>query len=267
MVNAYPSSMVKPSCMLAATTRLANNSGRRTGTFSGLTNRETSTRHLSRGTAWSRVGPGARGRELTRLGMAHELVMLGDRKAMPLTVRAQWGLPAIVLASVWAALGGCSSCQERDGARAVDVSDTPRSVLADSQVRRDLTSESSSRLVGALGDPALDVGARYRVLEVLEARGDHETIDAVIGAYEDKRVFDPNYDGWQIPPPNGDDSITVGRMCRGLARRLIFGCTNRGFNLIKIEDWWAQHRHLPMDEIRRLALEADRRASEPLPST
>lgn len=118
--------------------------------------------------------------------------------------------------------------------------------------------ESSKSIVARLGDASLSVQDRYQLLDVLRSRCDHETIDAVIDAYEDRRVFDPCYDGWQIPPEDGRLAVTVGQMCKSLARELIFGSSTSALSIVDTASWWSLRRCLPMDEIKRMAREAAR---------
>ncbi len=137
----------------------------------------------------------------------------------------------------------------------------PAQAAAPSTQRSEPVAESSKSIVARLGDASLSVQDRYELLDVLRSRCDHETIDAVIDAFEDRRVFDPYYDGWQIPPEDGYRAVTVGQMCKSLAREVIFGSPVACLRIVDTAGWWKARRHLKMDEIKRMARKAEAEGS------
>ena len=120
---------------------------------------------------------------------------------------------------------------------------------------------SANALVARLGDESTPREKRIAIADSLMSSVDHATIDALVGGFDDSRVFDPEGDNCQRSVPFESETcpITVAQECNLLVSRMLVPRTLAMGRIPDLRQWWQAHRHLPMGEILRIAREIDDR--------
>ena len=114
---------------------------------------------------------------------------------------------------------------------------------------------SARSLVARLGDPSVSEDEHYEARNILRLRTDREALEVLVASLDDARVFDPEYAQYQASTSKGP-SVSVGMMCLILVRERLLGTMVGGPNKEELVTWWKEHRHLPVDEMQRLARQA-----------